>query len=259
MVFGVGVLVTLALLPASASAEQFFSASGAIDSSDAQQTNRPVRTGIQGSCSDPEPVQAVATGTFRYDKYEFVNQTLLPLCVTFKFTSFCTTGDLYSVAYVPTFNSNDVSSNAINNLGMGPPNFDSYSFRVPPGAPFAVNLHETSAGQGCNSYAFALTSDNPFNPSDAAALADTTAPNTTIKKGPAGETEKEKAKFKFRSSEPGSTFECKLDGKSFKKCSSPKTFSNLDAEKHKFKVRATDPAGNTDPSPAKRRWEVVED
>jgi hypothetical protein len=250
-----GTLVALTLVPASASAEQFFSTSGSIDSSDGQQVSRPFRSLPPGSCSTPQPVGTTFSGNYRFDVYEFVNQTLQDLCVTVQFTSACTTGELYSAAYVPTFNPNDISSNIINNMGGSPPTVTSYSFRVPPGAPFAVNVHEVTAGQGCNSYAFTLTSDKPFA---APSAVDATPPETTITKGPSGDTEKEKAKFKFKSSEPNSTFECKLDGKAFKSCSSPKIVRNLDVEKHKFKVRAKDAAGNVDPSPAKRKWEVVD-
>ncbi len=57
------------------------------------------------------------------------------------------------------------------------------------------------------------------------------------------------AKFKFSSSEAGSTFQCKLDGKPFKACRSPKTYKKLKPGKHVFKVRAIDAAGNVDPSP----------
>ena len=38
---------------------------------------------------------------------------------------------------------------------------------------------------------------------------------------------------------------------------SPKTYRNLKLGKHTFKVRATDPAGNTDPTPAKRSFKII--
>lgn len=60
-----------------------------------------------------------------------------------------------------------------------------------------------------------------------------------------------KVKIKFRADEPGSTFSCKLDKRPFRPCSSPMTLRRLAPGKHKFAVRATDPAGNIDPTPAK--------
>jgi CSLREA domain-containing protein len=83
---------------------------------------------------------------------------------------------------------------------------------------------------------------------------DSTAPQTKILKaifkGPT-------AKFKFSSTEKGSTFQCKLDKKRVKKCKSPKKYKGLKPGKHVFKVWATDAAGNKDPSPAKRKFKTV--
>ena len=82
-------------------------------------------------------------------------------------------------------------------------------------------------------------------------------PQTTITRGAPRKLEKSKVKFKFKSSEPNSTFECKLDKKPYKPCSSPRKVKRLDEGKHKFKVRAIDEAGNVDPSPAKDKFKVV--
>lgn len=85
---------------------------------------------------------------------------------------------------------------------------------------------------------------------------DKTPPQTKISSGPAGKTGAEKATFRFRSSEAGSTFQCKLDRKPWRSCRSPKTYRDLKDGKHTFKVRARDGAGNVDPTPAKRSWRV---
>lgn len=82
-------------------------------------------------------------------------------------------------------------------------------------------------------------------------------PNTKITKGPSGQTEDRSPTFKFRSSGTGSTFECRLDAKPFKPCSSPKTYGKQDFGRHAFRVRATDPEANVDPTPAKRSFKVV--
>jgi hypothetical protein len=86
---------------------------------------------------------------------------------------------------------------------------------------------------------------------------DTDPPETTITKKPKKKTTKRKAKFGFTSDEAGSTFECKIDKKSFKPCASPKKYK-VKPGRHRFQVRATDESGNTDPTPAKRKWKVVE-
>ena len=86
---------------------------------------------------------------------------------------------------------------------------------------------------------------------------DCVPPETEITKGAPNKLDKDKVKFKFRSDERGSTFECKLDKKKFKACTSPQTVKHLDGGKHKFKVVATDAAGNVDPSAAKDKFKVV--
>jgi CSLREA domain-containing protein len=86
---------------------------------------------------------------------------------------------------------------------------------------------------------------------------DKTPPDTKIVKGPPKKTHKRTAKFKFTSTEAGSTFQCKLDRKPFKACASPKKYKKLKPGKHVFKVRAIDKAGNVDPTPAKRSFKVI--
>jgi hypothetical protein len=85
------------------------------------------------------------------------------------------------------------------------------------------------------------------------AAADNTPPETMIgSKKIKGTT----AKFTFTSNEPGSSFQCKLDKRKFKPCSSPKKYKHLSSGKHKFKVRAVDAAGNVDASPAKKKFTI---
>ncbi len=80
---------------------------------------------------------------------------------------------------------------------------------------------------------------------------DATPPQTAIDSGPQGTTNDPTPTFAF-SSEPGASFECKLDSGPYAACGSPKTTSHLADGSHTFSVRATDPADNTDPSPASR-------
>ena len=84
---------------------------------------------------------------------------------------------------------------------------------------------------------------------------DTTAPDTTIESKRRRLT-KPQARIRFSSSEPGSSFECRLDKRPFKPCGSPKKLKRLKDGRHRFFVRAIDAAGNTDPSPAKLRFRV---
>ncbi len=89
-----------------------------------------------------------------------------------------------------------------------------------------------------------------------AAPPDTTAPDTFIDSGPSGTVTATSAEFAFSSNETDATFECSLDGAPWSSCTSPATYSGLATGQHTFQVRATDRAGNVDPSPAARTWTI---
>lgn len=84
---------------------------------------------------------------------------------------------------------------------------------------------------------------------------DKTPPDTSIGKHPKRKSKKRKAKFTFSSSEPGSTFECSVDGASATSCASPFKVK-FKRGKHTFSVAAVDAAGNLDATPATGRWKV---
>ena len=82
---------------------------------------------------------------------------------------------------------------------------------------------------------------------------DATAPETQLTAVPKNKTKRKRARFEFSASEPA-TFACALDGREqFRPCESP--FSvKVRKGRHEFEVRATDAAGNSDPTPASDRW-----
>lgn len=88
-----------------------------------------------------------------------------------------------------------------------------------------------------------------------AALAPRT-PQTVITAGPQGATTSTTAIFRFAASEPGSSFQCSLDGSTFTACTSPTSYPDLAEGSHTFRVAATSPDGSVDPSPAERSWVV---
>jgi len=66
-----------------------------------------------------------------------------------------------------------------------------------------------------------------------------------------------RARFTFTSSEPNSTFECKLDHRGFRPCNSPKNYRGLSSDRHEVKVRATSSGGLVDPTPAKKSFRIA--
>jgi len=112
----------------------------------------------------------------------------------------------------------------------------------------------------CDSDGFGDETQDPNTSScDPPQPADTTAPDTTITKGPKRKVKtkkkRKKATFEFTSNEPASTFECSLDDGPFEPCTSPEVVK-VKRGKHTFDVGAKDAAGNADPTPATQSWKV---
>jgi hypothetical protein len=82
-------------------------------------------------------------------------------------------------------------------------------------------------------------------------------PDTNITSKPPDPSNSTSASFSFTGTLAGSTFECKLDNDAYTACSSPITYTGLGAGTHTFYVRAIDPQGITDPTPASYTWTVV--
>jgi hypothetical protein len=80
-------------------------------------------------------------------------------------------------------------------------------------------------------------------------------PNTTIKAGPAGLVTTTTVSFSFKSSQKGSRFQCRMDAKAWKKCTSPAKFRGLAQGAHTFSVRAVK-NGRADRTPAKRSFQI---
>jgi hypothetical protein len=81
-------------------------------------------------------------------------------------------------------------------------------------------------------------------------------PNTRITSGPPVSTRSRRATFRFRANENRVTYLCKLDGRSWFPCRSPKSYARLRRGPHTFRVRAIDAGGKLDPTPAVRRWRI---
>lgn len=78
-------------------------------------------------------------------------------------------------------------------------------------------------------------------------LVDTVRPATYIRKLRVHD---RRVTIRFQANEAGSTFLCRLDKKPFKPCASPRSYGHLSFGGHRFLVKAVDPAGNFDGSPA---------
>lgn len=113
---------------------------------------------------------------------------------------------------------------------------------------FKVRATDKAGNQG-GSDSFGWEVDN--------SLADETPPQTTIVSKPPDPSLSSAASFSYESNEPGSTFECKLDGGDFAGCAAAGVaYIGLTNGSHSFQVRARDASGNADASPAGYSWAI---
>lgn len=114
---------------------------------------------------------------------------------------------------------------------------------------FEVRATDPAGNQQASPAAFSWTVDN--------SVADTTPPQTKIDASPSNPSSSQDATFTYESNEPGSSFECALDGASFSPCAATGiTYPGLANGPHSFQVRAIDPSANVDPTPAGYSWSV---
>lgn len=84
-------------------------------------------------------------------------------------------------------------------------------------------------------------------------------PRTRITFAPAAKTRSRSPVFRFTDStgQSGTTFQCKVDRKPWRGCSSPLRLKRLGRGKHALEIRATNAAGEVEPRPVKRAFKVV--
>jgi hypothetical protein len=122
------------------------------------------------------------------------------------------------------------------------------------------NSGQSYAGLANGSHTFMVKATDQALNTDASAasftwVVDTLAPNTLLGSAKIKRAAR-KATFNFSSTEPGSTFLCKIDKKPFRSCTSPKKYKKLKRGKHKFQVQSRDIAGNLDGSPAVKKFRI---
>jgi hypothetical protein len=157
-----------------------------------------------------------------------------------------------------TYQSNEVGSKFECSLssGAGPPAFTScpatgrtYTGLANGEYSFEVRAIDAATNQGAP-VSFEWTVDN--------SLADLTPPETTLLSRPSDPSQSSTASFTYQSNEPGSSFECSLDGRAFAGCPAAGiSYAGLGNGPHAFQARAIDTSGNVDPSPAGYSFQVV--
>ncbi len=126
-------------------------------------------------------------------------------------------------------------------------------------SPYSVSWNSTTVADGSHTItATATDTGNQTTTSTGITFTvDNTPPDTTITSTNPGSTTSTSQSFTFTGSETGSTFECSLDSATFATCTSPKAYTGLAVGSHTFNVRAIDPTGNVDATPATQTWTIT--
>jgi hypothetical protein len=136
------------------------------------------------------------------------------------------------------------------------PDGSSITRSITRGCPTALDAADDTDNSSAD---LALTTPTPRN--NAATPTETVCqpPETTITRAPnrrvRTKKRRKRAKFRFTSSQPGSTFECSVDGDPFEACQSPFR-TRVRKGRHTFNVRAIHPTFGTDPTPDEHNWKV---
>jgi len=86
---------------------------------------------------------------------------------------------------------------------------------------------------------------------------DTIAPDTNLQTNLATITAAQNGSFTFAAGESVTVFSCSLDNAPWTECTTPHEVAGLADGAHSFAVRASDQAGNTDPTPETFSWTVA--
>jgi hypothetical protein len=138
---------------------------GSIAASDPTQTGRLGRDGVISSCAaaKPSPGLVVASGARHYDSYTYTNSSGSGECVTVGLTQTSgTLGELFTAAYLGSFNPSDPSVNYLADPGTSPGALNTpvtYAFFLPAGQTVVVVVHEVDP-DGCIGCNYTLTLDS---------------------------------------------------------------------------------------------------
>lgn len=165
---------------------------GSITLQDPIQGARLFRDGVADTCTTQQTCSAPYTGEFHYDTYSYRNMSDTAQCVTVDVSTECINNNyIFVAAYLGSFNPEDLCENWLADIGISPGPSGSFSFTVPPGATYVLNVHEVNAGAGCGSYTLNITGNGVCGP---------VLPSPTVTPVGGG------CQISFSDVQPGSTF-----------------------------------------------------
>ena len=132
---------------------------GSINNGDPTQVNRVFRSGTASSCGGPlRPCSIVTAGAIHYNAYTFTNTTGSTQCVTVNlYTSCGGTNNIFTVAYLGSFDPNNVCTNYLADEGQSPNPENQFSFNLDNGQTVVLVVSEVTSGAGCPSYVMTVS------------------------------------------------------------------------------------------------------
>src|SRR5215218_5519225 len=148
---GLGALSAFLVLVGGAAA---VTVNGTIDAGDPTMTGgRLNRDGVASTCAAPKSNPGtISAGTLHYDSYTFSNSSGSPECVTASLTQTSGTGQLFTAAYLGSFNPTNAATNYLADSGSSPSltlPTTTYSFRLAAGQTAVIVVHDIGC-LGCN-------------------------------------------------------------------------------------------------------------
>jgi hypothetical protein len=145
-------LLAAVLVPAAAAV----TLSGSIGGGDPIHANA-LFVNTASSCAAPNnPVQGPQLSFFRYDTYTLANQSASASCVTVTLNT--ASSNVFIAAYSPSFNPANLAQNFLGStLGCGTLGGFGFSFTVPAGASFVVEVEQCVVGTFVDSYSLDVT------------------------------------------------------------------------------------------------------
>jgi hypothetical protein len=175
-----GALLAVSALPARA-------VTGAISTTDPTQKGRLFRDGTPSTCAVPKVSQsAFDTTPYFFDSYTFTNATGASECLAVTLTSLSSGCDIFSAAYLGTFDPASIETNYLADAGASvagdsptttTTNTRQYSFTLDPGQTAVVTVNDTTPGGVGNCASYTLDVAPANTPPTVTIFSVTPAPN----------------------------------------------------------------------------------
>jgi hypothetical protein len=150
-------ITAAAAVPCNTCASGSIACSGQLIGHGTPATARAAADAVPSTCAN-EACAGSTSGTFNYLTYSFSNNSGASQCFTVTFDNACNTAanSLFSAAYSPFFDPNNLCANFLGDLGNGTQTTTSYSFTVANGQTFDVVVWNRVSNSYCSS-PFTLT------------------------------------------------------------------------------------------------------